>query len=99
MDILEQVGFSRRTLPFPCQADRSSSSVFHDWEGLVKLLSIHTIDEATRFRVLRVHDHNNTESVMDFLNEVRESSRNSPTGRPEVNGKVEPSYKTDREEF
>ncbi len=26
------------------------------------------IDEATRFRVLRVYDHNNTKTAMEFLN-------------------------------
>jgi transposase InsO family protein len=30
------------------------------------------IDEATRFRVLRVYDHNNTKTAIDFLREVRE---------------------------
>lgn len=30
------------------------------------------IDEATRFRVLRVYDHNNTKTAVEFLNEVRE---------------------------
>ena len=30
------------------------------------------IDEATRFRVLRVYDHNNTKTAMEFLNEVRQ---------------------------
>jgi len=30
------------------------------------------IDEATRFRVLRVYDHNNTKTAMEFLHEVRE---------------------------
>jgi transposase InsO family protein len=30
------------------------------------------IDEATRFRVLRVYDHNNTKTAMEFLNEVKE---------------------------
>jgi transposase InsO family protein len=30
------------------------------------------IDEATRFRVLRIYDHNNTKTAMDFLKEVRE---------------------------
>jgi len=30
------------------------------------------IDEATRFRVLRVYDHNNTKTASDFLREVRE---------------------------
>ena len=31
------------------------------------------IDEATRFRVLRVYDHNNTRSAVDFLNQIRRS--------------------------
>jgi hypothetical protein len=30
------------------------------------------IDEATRFRVLRVYDHSNTKTASDFLREVRE---------------------------
>jgi transposase InsO family protein len=30
------------------------------------------IDEATRFRVLRICDHNNTKTAIDFLREVRE---------------------------
>ena len=30
------------------------------------------IDEATRFRVLRIYDHNNTKTAIDFLSEVRE---------------------------
>jgi len=30
------------------------------------------IDEATRFRVLRIYDHNNTRTAMAFLKEVRE---------------------------
>jgi len=30
------------------------------------------IDEATRFRVLRIYDHNNTKTAIDFLQEVRE---------------------------
>lgn len=30
------------------------------------------IDEATRFRVVRVYDHNNTKTAVEFLNEVRE---------------------------
>ncbi len=30
------------------------------------------IDEATRFRVLRIYDHNNTKTAIDFLREVRE---------------------------
>jgi len=30
------------------------------------------IDEATRYRVLRIYDHNNTKTAMDFLKEVRE---------------------------
>ena len=30
------------------------------------------IDEATRFRVLRIYDHNNTKTAIEFLNEVRE---------------------------
>lgn len=29
------------------------------------------IDEATRFRVLRIYDHNNTRTAIDFLSEVR----------------------------
>ncbi|PYT63725.1 MAG: IS481 family transposase [Acidobacteria bacterium] len=87
------------------------------------------IDEATRFRVLRIYDHNNTKTAIDFLREVREhfpfaiqkiqtdndssfgpqftwhlsdlsiSHRHIPPGRPEANGKVERSHKTDSEEF
>jgi Integrase core domain len=30
------------------------------------------IDEATRFRVLRIYDHNNTKTAIDFLREIRE---------------------------
>ena len=30
------------------------------------------IDEATRFRVLRIYDHDNTKTAIDFLREVRE---------------------------
>src|SRR5437879_13072444 len=30
------------------------------------------IDEATRFRVLRIYDHNNTKTAIDFLRDVRE---------------------------
>jgi transposase InsO family protein len=30
------------------------------------------IDEATRFRVLRIYDHNNTKTAIEFLSEVRE---------------------------
>jgi transposase InsO family protein len=30
------------------------------------------IDEATRFRVLRIYDHGNTKAAIDFLREVRE---------------------------
>jgi hypothetical protein len=30
------------------------------------------IGEATRFRVLRIYDHNNTKTAIDFLREVRE---------------------------
>src|SRR6202790_2437007 len=30
------------------------------------------IDEATRFRVLRIYDHNNTGTAVNFLSEVRE---------------------------
>lgn len=30
------------------------------------------IDKATRFRVLRVYDHNNTKTAMEFLQEVRQ---------------------------
>jgi transposase InsO family protein len=30
------------------------------------------IDEATRFRVLRIYDHDNTKTAIDFLQEVRE---------------------------
>jgi transposase InsO family protein len=30
------------------------------------------IREATRFRVLRIYDHNNTKTAIDFLREVRE---------------------------
>jgi len=30
------------------------------------------IDEATRFRVLRIYDHNNTKTAMEFLSAVRE---------------------------
>ena len=29
------------------------------------------IDEATPFRVLRIYDHNNTKTAIDFLNEDR----------------------------
>src|SRR3989441_2249262 len=87
------------------------------------------IDEATRFRVLCIYDHNNTKTAIDFLREVREhfpfaiqkiqtdndssfgpqftwhlsdlsiSHRHIPPGRPEANGKVERSHKTDSEEF
>jgi transposase InsO family protein len=31
-----------------------------------------TIDEATRFRVLRIYDHDNTKTAIDFFREVRE---------------------------
>jgi transposase len=30
------------------------------------------IDEATRFRVLRIYDHNNTKTAIDFLGKIRE---------------------------
>ena len=30
------------------------------------------IDEATRFRVLRIYDHDNTKTAIDFLREIRE---------------------------
>jgi Integrase core domain len=30
------------------------------------------IDEATRFRVLRIYDHDNTKTAIDFLREVQE---------------------------
>jgi len=29
------------------------------------------IDEATRFRVLRIYDHNNTRTAIEFLRQVR----------------------------
>lgn len=33
------------------------------------------IDEEARFRVLRIYDHDNTKTAIDFLQEVREHFR------------------------
>jgi transposase InsO family protein len=37
-----------------------------------RLYQFTAIDEATRFRVLRIYDHNNTKTAIEFLNEIRE---------------------------
>jgi transposase InsO family protein len=71
------------------------------------------IDEATRFRVLRIYDHNNTKTAMDFLREGRDHfpslskrSRQITIRRSDRSslgifriGKVESSHKTDSEKF
>jgi integrase-like protein len=51
--------------------------------GVIRYLALQTgagqrfyqftaIDEATRFRVLRIYDHDNTKTAIDFLREVQE---------------------------
>jgi transposase InsO family protein len=40
--------------------------------GRQRFYQFTAIDEATRFRVLRIYDHDNTKTVIDFLREVRE---------------------------
>ncbi len=87
------------------------------------------IDEATRYRVLQIYDHNSIKSAIAFIEEVRQrlpvatqriktdhgsefgtdftwhlhdlgiAHCHIPPGRPESNGKVERSHRTDEEEF
>jgi len=87
------------------------------------------IDDCTRFRVLRIYDHNTVSNAADFINQVRKAlpfaikqvqtdngsefseafswhledlgigHRKTKVCRPEENGKVERSHRTDEQEF
>lgn len=87
------------------------------------------IDDCTRFRVLRIYDHNTVNNAADFINQVKAalpfaikqvqtdngsefseafswhledlniSHRKTKVRRPEENGKVERSHRTDGQEF
>jgi len=87
------------------------------------------IDDCTRYRILRIYDHNNVTNAADFVNQVKRAlpfaikqiqtdngsefseafswhledlgieHRKTKVRRPEENGKVERSHRTDNEEF
>src|SRR5262250_2396967 len=97
--------------------------------GSGRLYQFTAIDEATRYRVLKIYDHNSIKSAIAFVDEVRArlpmaiqrirtyhgsefatdftwhlhdlgiTHRRIPRGRPEANGKVERSHRTDEDEF
>ncbi len=75
--------------------------------GSGRLYQFTAIDEATRYRVLKIYDHNSIKSAIalfatDFtwhLHDLGIAHRRLPRGHPETNGKVERSHRTDEDEF
>jgi transposase InsO family protein len=119
----------RRRREFSVPGESVQVDVKHLAVGSGRLYQFTAIDEATRYRVLQIYDHNSIKSAIAFIDEVRTrlpmaikqiqtdhgsefatdftwhlhdlgiAHRRIPRRRPEANGKVERSHRTDEDEF
>ena len=119
----------RRRREFTVPGQSVQVDVKHLKLGGRRFYQFTAVDEATRYRVLRIYTHSSIPNAIAFLDEVRQrlpmaiqrvqtdhgnefgtdftwhlrdlgiAHRRIPPGCPEVNGKVEPSHRTDGEEF